>query len=103
MVQLGQAQGGTGAHWKLGLLTWHQWCHRYHPTPTGKMQFKGNGKTGRLDGLQVVSRLDFGSDHDLKSLGSNPALGSVLSGEPACPSAPPPTHVGAVSFSQIYK
>ena len=39
----------------------------------------------------------FGSGHDLRVLGLSPLLGSLLSRESACPSAPPPTHIPSVS------
>ena len=43
----------------------------------------------------------FGSSHDPGVWGSRPTLGSLLSGQPAFPSAPHPSH--ALSHSQINK
>jgi len=54
--------------------------------------------TGHLGG-SVVKESAFGSGHDPRFLGSSPALGSLLSGEPASPSPPPLPHALSVSLS----
>ena len=59
---------------------------------------------GRLGG-PVGWATAFGSGHDPGVPGSSPASGSLLGGESASPSAPPPSHVLALShsLSQIKK
>ena len=43
----------------------------------------------------------FGSGHDIRILGSSPTSGSLVDGESASPSAPPPFQAHPLSLSEI--